>query len=488
MKKNLFTIVSLLIFLVISVVAASAQTAKNVIIMIGDGNGFNSEFAGTYYRYGEAGKQRYQTFPVVLGCTTYSRTSQDAAVPADIKGYNPDVFWETIANGTQSTEFTKTTDSAASSTAIHGGVKTSNGRIGMTFDKKPIELISEIAVKHGKKAGTVTTVPMSHATPAGFAAHDPERGGLDKLFIQMTSETSPLSVVMGSGHPFYERGKPIDVKNDESEKDKTKRFLCVGGEKTWETMKSGTLNGFTVIETKNQFDDLAAGKGKIPDKVIGVARCLGDIPPTDGDLEGKPKTRTFLESSYKNTNWNELPSLSTMSLAALNVLTKNNKNGFILMIEGGAIDHANHGRKIGESVLEHTGFSKTIDTVIDWIEKNSSWDETLVIITADHETGQIWGQETYNDDNNNGVYDEGDSFNKFQPLKNNGRGEVPGVQYGSSGHTNALVPLYAKGPGAGLFLKRIKGIDEKAGKFWNFSGKFVDDTDIFHVVKTVIAP
>ncbi|MDR3199336.1 MAG: alkaline phosphatase [Planctomycetaceae bacterium] len=478
----------MIIYVLFFVTVGNAQTAKNIIILIGDGNGFNSEWAGTYYRYGEAGKQRYQTFPVALGCTTYSRTNKDVELPAGVTGYDPKVFWETIANGTQSTEFTKTTDSAAASTAIHGGNKTSNGKIGMTYDKKPIELISEIAVKHGKKAGTVTTVPMSHATPAGFSAHEAERGDLKTIFLQMVSNTSPLSVVMGCGHPFYDRGKPIKIKDNEDEKEKTKRFNCVGGEKNWEIMKSGTLNGFRVIETKQQFEELAAGKGIIPDKVIGVVRCLNDLPPVDGYLDDVEQTRKLLNKSYKNTGWEELPGLSTMSLAALNVLTQNNPNGFILMIEGGAIDHANHGRDIEESVLEHTGFSKTVDTVIDWVEKNSSWQETLVIVTSDHETGQIWGQETFNDENNNGVYDEGDSFNEFRQVQNNGRGKIPGVQYSSGGHTNALVPLYAKGVGADLFLKRVKGTDPKAAQFWNFSGQYVDNTDIFHVIKTVIVP
>ncbi|MDR2117443.1 MAG: alkaline phosphatase [Planctomycetaceae bacterium] len=489
MTKKIFAGLSFLILYVFFfVVAGNAQTAKNVILLIGDGNGFNSEYAGTYYRYGDAGKQRYQSFPVALACTTYSRTSKDVKLPASVTGYDPKVFWETVANGTQSTEFTKTTDSAASSTAIHGGIKTSNGKIGMTYDKKIIELISEIAAKHGKKTGTVTTVPMSHATPAGFSVHEAERGDLQTIFLKMVAETSPLSVVMGCGHPFYERGKPIKIKDNEEEKEKIKRFSCVGGEKNWEIMKSGTLNNFKVIETKNQFEELAAGKGIIPDKVIGVVRCHGDIPPVDGNLDDVTSTQELLDKNYKKTDWNQLPSLSTMSLAALNVLTQNNSNGFVLMIEGGAIDHANHGRNIESSVLEHTGFSKTVDTVIDWVEKNSSWQETLVIVTADHETGQIWGPATFDDDNKNGVYDEGDSFNAFRQVQNNGRGKIPGVQYCSGGHTNALVPLYAKGIGADLFLKQIKGTDQKAAQFWNFSGQFVDNTDIFHVIKTVIVP
>jgi alkaline phosphatase len=357
----------------------------------------------------------------------------------------------------------------------------------MSYDKKPLDLISEIAVKNGKKAGTVTTVPLSHATPAGFAAHETERGDLSKIFLQMTSKTSHLSVVMGCGHPFYELGKPIKIKDDENDKSKKKRFSCVGGEENWEKMKSGTHNGFNVIDSKDQFEKLAAGEGTIPDKVIGVARTTSSVPPVDGNLDDIETTLKLRDKSYKNVGWDELPSLSTMSLAALNVLTKNNNNGFILMIEGGAIDHANHGRNISKSVLEHVGFSKAIDVVIDWVEKNSSWEETLVIITSDHETGQIWGPETYSDDNKNGVYDEGDTFNEFCQIKNNGRGNVPSVQYCSGGHTNALVPLYAKGVGSDLFLKRVKGTDQKAAKFWNFSGQYVDNTDIFKVIKTVIA-
>jgi len=62
------------------------------------------------------------------------------------------------------------------------------------------------------------------------------------------------------------------------------------------------------------------------------------------------------------------------------------------------------------------------------------------------------------------------------------------VQYAGKGHSNALVPLYVKGPGAELFLQRIKGADPKAATFWKFSGQYVDNTDVFHVVKTVLTP
>ncbi|MDR0870124.1 MAG: alkaline phosphatase [Planctomycetaceae bacterium] len=482
-----FTVVAAA-FLFSTAAQAADGKAKNVILMIGDGMGFNSDLAGTYYRYGEAKKKRCDSFPVYLGCTTFSRAKKDQPIPADCKGYDPDVFWASIANGNQGTEFTKTTDSAASSTAFNSGTKTLNGSIGVDADQKPVELFSEVAVKHGKKIGTVTTVPLSHATPAGFFAHCKSRSDMDEIFLQQTDANKGLTIVMGGGHPFYVGGNKIKVKENEKEKDTKKRFLAVGGEETWNKLQTGSYNGYTVITDEKQFADLAAGKGNIPDKVIGIGKDTADIPPKDGYLEDLPETETKLNASFKDRNWNELPTLAEMSLAAINVLTKNNDKGFVMLIEGGAIDHANHGQNAARSCFEHTGFTKAIDAVIDWIEKNSSWDETLVVITADHATGQIWGPDSFTDENENGVYDEGDGTSTFNPLKNNGRGKIPDVQYAGKGHSNALVPLWAKGPGSELFLKQIKGNDEKAAEFWNFSGDFVDNTDIAVVIKAALAP
>lgn len=463
-----------------------APRAKNVVLMIADGMGFNCDIAGTCYRYGKEGTQSYQAFPVILGCTTFSRSKKDRTIPEDYLGYVPDIFWDSLQNGNQGTSFTRTTDSAASSTAIHGGQKTLSGHLGMLPDGKPIELISEVAAKAGKKSGTVTTVYLSHATPAGFATHLAERRTYEMLLHQMISESSPLSVVIGSGHPLYERGEPIPVPDKGQKKKRRERFQFVGGEETWKTMQAGSINGFTFVDALDRFEEIASGKKDIPDKLIGVIRCLGFTPPVDGDLPSFLKTRKLLEDTFPKTDWKEMSSLSTLSVAALNVLDKNNEEGFVVMIEGGCIDRANHQNNITRAVLEHTGFSKAIDTVTEWIEKNSSWDETLLIVTADHETGQIWGPNTFEDDNENGGFDEGDLFHEFKPVENRRRGKIPKVQYANKGHSNALVPLYAKGVGSDLFLKRIKGTDKRAGEFWKFSGDYVDNTDIFHVVKSLI--
>ncbi|MGL4595229.1 MAG: alkaline phosphatase [Thermoguttaceae bacterium] len=473
---------------------AQNETAKNVILMIGDGMGFPCDEAGTFYRFGESGKQVYHTFPVHLGCSTFSvqKGTKLASDPKSIKsgGYNSDIFWENLEGGVQGIGDNVVTDSAAASTAFSSGVKTSNGRIGMSDDKKNLKLLSEIAVQTGRKVGTVTTVPISHATPAGFAAHDPARGDLGTIFLQMSAETSPLSVIIGAGHPLYEKG----IRNPTGKSN----FETVGGESTWNKLVTGKYNDFIVIETKNGFDNLAGidktnSSAEIPSKVIGIPRSFGSVPPIDGEVKpdennsdlSKQKRVPSLDSAFGKVNPDELPTLSTMTLGALRVLSHNNEKGFVLLIEGGAIDFANHAQNAEKSVLEHVGFAKAIETVIDWIETNSSWNETLLIVTADHETGQMWGPGTYTDRNNDGIYNKANAltpaepYSGFKPIQNHGKGFLPSVQYASKSHSNALVPLWAKGIGADRFLKKIIGKDP-------IYGDYIDNTDIFDVMKSVL--
>ena len=494
MTKRLLIIFAVSLFFVVTdAFAETTPKAKNVILFIGDGMGFNSDLAGTYYRYGEAKKQSYHAFPVHVGCTTYSLGEEEEKEgeheeEVEILDYNPEVFWQPFPNDDQyRVEYT---DSAAASTAIHGGTKTLDGKVGMDAHNKPVELISEIAVKTGRKAGCVTSDLISRATPAAFAAHFADRGDLDTIFNQMIGRRSPLSVVMGGGQTYYAGDLAWYGESNKPKIDRQKWFFGVGYEAIWAKRKDGTVNGFAVINTKKQFEKLASVKSGagLPSKVIGIVHCGITVPPVDGSLDDIEETQKMFKSEYPRVNIDEVPDLATMSLGAINVLTRNNNKGFVLMIEGGAIDHANHGHNIKKSVIEHTGFSKAIDAIVQWVETKSSWDETLVIVTADHETGGLWGADTFQDSNDNGVFDKDDVFNDFTQIENTGRGNIPKVQYARWIHTNGLVPLYAKGPGSELFLKRIKGNDPKAADYWKFSGDYVDNTDIFHVMKAVIVP
>ena len=94
-----------------------------------------------------------------------------------------------------------------------------------------------------------------------------------------------------------------------------------------------------------------------------------------------------------------------------------------------------------------------------------------MIITADHECGGLWGP------------------GEYAPIPNPGKGVIPEHKYTGGGHTNALVPVFTKGAGSELFEKKIDGTDVQAGKFWQFDGRYIDNTDIFEVMRqTLLAP
>ena len=133
------------------------------------------------------------------------------------------------------------------------------------------------------------------------------------------------------------------------------------------------------------------------------------------------------------------------------------------MIEGGAIDHAGHQNQKGRMIEEVIDFNKAIETVVNWIETNSSWDETLLIITADHETGLLQGPQK----------------GKFNDIVNNGKGEMPGMEYNTNNHSNSLVPVFAKGAGA----ERLEMFADQADQV---RGRFLNNTAIPNVIRTIL--
>ena len=135
-----------------------------------------------------------------------------------------------------------------------------------------------------------------------------------------------------------------------------------------------------------------------------------------------------------------------MVRGGLNVLD-NNPKGFFVMIEGGAIDWANHDNQKGRMLEEMRSFSDAVDTVINWVNKYSSWDETLLIITADHECGDLWGGNT------------------FTPVKDYGKNVMPALKYNSKDHTNALVGVWAKGKGSEIMKLMAGETDPVRGVF-----------------------
>lgn len=412
-------------------ITSHARTPKNIVFMISDGCGYNHIAAASLFQYGETGVQIYEQFPVKYGMSTYS---------ADGAGYDPDSAWNRFDYVRK-----KPTDSAASATAMATGVKTYDGALGVDTARNNLKNIIERLEEVGKATGVVTTVPFSHATPAAFVVHNEKRSNYIEIARDMILR-SPLEVIMGAGHPFYDYSGRL--KSDGS-------FKFVGGKEVWRALTEGTIENdadgdgisdpWTLIEKREDFQRLTSGA--TPKRVIGVAPIAETLQQQrDGDKKAAAFAVPFIET---------VPTLKEMTLAALNVLD-NDPDGFFMLIEGGAVDWASHNNQSGRMIEEEIDFNRAVAAVVNWVEANSNWDETLVIVTADHETGYLTGP-------NSGSGEDGKPI--WNPIENRGQGILPGMEWHSSGHTNSLVPFFAKGAGSELFHHYADEMDPIRGNY-----------------------
>ena len=442
-RKTAYLLVALTFLLSSGAVCtkSAGREAKNVILMISDGCGYNHVDAATIYQYGKSGVQPYEQFPVKLAMSTYKHG----------QSYDPKKAWSDFKYVSKGY-----TDSAAAATAMSAGVKTKKGYVGLDPDKTPLRHSVELADLLGKATGVVTSVQISHATPAAFVAHNKSRDNYAEIAREMIYK-SPLEVIMGCGHPEYDNdGDPVKVSEE---------YKYVGGKDTWEDLKDGSVIGadadgdgapdkWTVIHEPGEFRELTAGP--TPKRVIAIPKKRKTLQQKRG---GKGKAEPF-EVPYNG----DCPTLAEMAKGALNVLD-NDPDGFYVMIEGGAIDWASHDNQLGRVIEEQIEFNKAVEAVIKWVETESSWKETLLIITADHECGYLTGPDS----------GKSDGKGVWYPVKNNGRGNAPDMEYHSDDHTNSLVPFYAKGAGSQLFVQKARYKDP-------VRGLYLDNTAIAKVV------
>jgi alkaline phosphatase len=419
-----------------------------VIIMISDGCGYNHVDAASLYQYGETGVQPYEQFPVMLGMTTYS---------ADGHGYDGAQAWadfDYVNHGY--------TDSAAAATAMSTGAKAYDGAIGVGTDGEPLQHILVRAEALGKSTGVVTTMALSHATPAAFVAHNESRYNYAQIAQQMIL-TSTVDVIMGAGHPWYD--------NDGKKLRWPQSYRYVGDARLWNRLVAGTAGGdcdgdgvsdpWHLVETRAEFQALASGA--TPKRVIGVARAHETLQERRTD--GRGSYDYGVPSPYRNdppyfVPLNDgVPRLEEMTEAALNVLD-DDPDGLFLMVEGGAVDYASHANESGRMIEEQIDFDRAVEAAIEWVEENSHWAETLLIVTADHETGYLTGP---------------DSDPTWEPLVNNGAGNMPGMEWHSDLHTNSLVPIFAQGEAASLFRSYADETDP-------VHGPYIGNTDIAQLV------
>ncbi len=230
------------------------------------------------------------------------------------------------------------TDSAAASSAWGGGVKVNNGKLNVGADGSCYKPILQKFKESGKSVGCVTTVPITHATPAGFCINAGNRGNQDII----ASMYLPLKfdVMMGGGLEFFTAEKRKDKK---------------------ELLSDYRAQGYQVVSTKEEMKKATAEK-----PLLGVFYN-----------DGLPFT---LDQNRDNNLIEIVPSLAAMTEKAISLLS-DNPNGFMLQIEGGKVDWAAHSNDIGALLYDQIAFDDAIEVAIKFAEKNN---DTWVIITTDH--------------------------------------------------------------------------------------------------------
>lgn len=341
---------------------AEPTPPKNIILLIGDGMSY-PQITATKYAHGN----------LVMSSMPYAGS-----------------LYTRSASG-------KVTDSAAGATALAAGYKTTNGFLGMLPDSSTVESIAQYATELGKATGLIATSRITHATPAGFAIHHPDRG--EEFIIAEKYVDSNIDLIMGAGSNYFlpesEGGDRTDGRNLISEMEEM---------------------GYIYVDQADQLSEIAGNE-----KAIAFLEG-GDLAPAPerGDQLGQ------------------------LTEAAINQLSQD-PEGFFLMIEGSQIDWAGHANEAEWMIEEVLDFDSVIGRTLEFAEEDGN---TLVLVTADHETGGLTlPSEDYVELN---------------------------YEFSTGGHTALHVPIFAYGP----FGERFVGVydnTEIARRMFSIWGKEVQD-------------
>lgn len=249
---------------------------------------------------------------------------------------------------TMATTFSATnsvTDSAAAGTALATGKKTYNSAISVGEDKNPIETVAEKAKKAGKKVGVTTSVSVDHATPAAFYAHQADRNMNYEIAVDLTK----------ANFDFYAGGGFLKPDKTYDKKDAPNIFPIF------------EEAGYTVARGYSDYK----AKSKDAGKMILIQE------------EGKDPSCLPYAIDRKSDDL----TLAQITESAIDFLTKGKNKGFFLMVEGGKIDWACHGNDAATVFNEVKDMDDAIKVAYEFYKKHPK--ETLIVVTADHETGGI---------------------------------------------------------------------------------------------------
>lgn len=309
-KPLLLRCLSVMLLLCLCLPLQAQQRARYVFFFIGDGMGKEQRKAADLYFQAMTNNPQAK---LLMNNLPVSGLSQTRSANSDV------------------------TDSAAGGTALACGCKTDNGVIGLASDRTtPLHSLAYHAHQAKMKVGILSTVPLDHATPAVFYAHQPKRNMYPEISMELIQ--SPYDYFAGG--PMYGR---IQNKTD--------------------ILDLATKNGFTVTRNRQQLQDTKPGMRVI--QVCGNARSFNNALPWDMDQ-----------------NETDMP-LAELVTHAIRLL--HGDNGFFMMAEGGMIDWASHSNALTDVAREGINLNNAVQVAYDFYKQHP--DETLIVITADHETG-----------------------------------------------------------------------------------------------------
>lgn len=311
------------------------------------------------------------------------------------------------------------TDSPAGGTALACGQRTKNGYLGVDPEGKQLISILKKAQAQGKRSGIVVNTVLTEATPAAFYAGVKSRSQSYDIAKQFTE--SNVDVAIGSGlSAFINRPDSVDLTATLIEKGYDVYL-------DWKTILNSSSDKFVGIlpmddvHRRNKSRNTTAGAADGAEVCLAAKLAASNDSPTD-------TTRLSEPTQY----------LEKATTKALEVLSRNNDKGFFLMIESAIIDGYGHNNDSEGMIEEMKEFNRTLSVVIDYVNKHP---ETLLVVTADHETG---GTNV--------------AYKSFEV------GEKADIHlsFSTKGHSGTVVPIFAYGKGASSFAGVMKNIDVPA--------------------------
>ena len=286
------------------------------------------------------------------------------------------------------------TDSSSSMTSMTAGIKTYNNSVNVDAVGQQVTTIAHLAQERGLSVGAVTSVPISHATPACTYAHNVDRDEYQDLtrdLLGLKSISHPdqplpgMDVVIGGGFGdirAYDRnqGENFVPGNAYLTDDDLHAVDAKNGGNYVTAVRTAGANGKVQLLQAAQ---VARRSHKRLLGFYGNGKYKGHLPFQTADGDYSPARGSRDAEVYETADLTENPTLADMTAAALIVLSSNPK-GFWLMVESGDVDWANHDDNIDTSIGAVNSGDAAVKVVTDWVEKNSNWRESLLIVTADH--------------------------------------------------------------------------------------------------------